>query len=285
MKKLYLVALIAIMGLSMVGCEDDCVTCNVANPVPATPQGVYSVTGDEAVYIYFNGIYETDVKEYWIYYSEEPTENYQHIATVPAESNPNLDLLIYEYVDDDVDNGTTYYYAVAAVDHANQVSELSAEAVFDTPRPDGVVTLFPNHLEPSTSGFNLETQTVVYDTSTIADVFVDVVEGTYFINVTAENIDIQDLGYTADFDEIGWAPGYGWSNLGFIELVPEHTYVIWTADDHFAKMRLLAINGSGSATFEWAYQTVESLPELAPPARPDHDSDYLSKEKQFSLVK
>jgi hypothetical protein len=291
-KNLFIIALIAFLSIGLVGCEDDdCVGCDAYDPAPATPQGVYSVTGDEAVYIYFNGIYDRDVEEYWVYFSFDPVDDYEVIAVVPARSNPDLDLLIYEYIDTDVANGTTYHYAVAAVDYAGQVSELSAEAVFDTPRPEGLVTLFPNSLQQSLSGFNLETQTVVYDTSSIADIFIDSVGGIHYINVTDDLIDIQDLGYTSDFDEIGWAPEYGWSELGWIELIPEHTYVIWTADDHFAKMRLLGINPSGSVAFQWAYQpstTDEGKFELAPPVdpeKPDHGTDYLTRDKPFSLLK
>ena len=286
MKKLFSIGFVVLMGLGFVGCSDD--DNPVYDPVPATPQGVYSVTGDEQVFVYWNGIYETDVKEYLVYRSLDAVTGYQVIATVAAQSNPNLDLLVYEYEDDNVNNGTTYYYAVASVDHAGQRSELSAENVFDTPRPQGTVVLFPNNIEPSLSGFNLETATQVYDTSAIADVYVDIFDGVYYLNVTDVNIDIQDMGYTSNFDEIGWSPEYGWSDLGYVELILGHTYVIWTADDHFAKMRMESINASNSVTFQWAYQTDQSNLELALPAnmtKPDHGSDYLRTGKDMTIVR
>jgi hypothetical protein len=286
MKKLFSIGFVVLVGLGLVGCSDD--DNPVYDPAPATPQGVYSVTGDEQVFVYWNGIYEQDVKEYLVYRSLDAVTGYQVIATVAAQSNPNLDLLVYEYEDDNVDNGTKYYYAIASVDRAGQRSELSAENVFDTPRPQGTVVLFPNSIEPSLSGFNLETATQVYDTSAIADVYVDIFDGVYYLNVTSVDIDIQDMGYTSSFDEIGWSPEYGWSDLGYVELILGHTYVIWTADDHFAKMRMESVNASNSVTFQWAYQTAQGILELAPPAnmtKPDHGPDYLRDGKDMTLVR
>ena len=286
MKKLFSIGFVVLMGLGFVGCNDD--DNPVFDPVPATPQGVYSVTGDQEVYVYWNSIYERDVKEYRVYRSLDAVTGYQAIGTVAAENNPNLDLLVYEYVDDNVDNGTTYYYAVASVDHAGQRSELSAENVFDTPRPQGTVVLFPNNIEPSLSGFNLETATQVYDTSAIADVYVDIFDGVYYLNVTDVNIDIQDMGFTSNFDEIGYSPEYGWSELGYVELILGHTYVIWTAEDHFAKMRMESINASNSVKFQWAYQTDQGNLELAPPVnmtKPQHGPDYLRAGKDMTILR
>ena len=42
------------------------------------------------------------------------------------------------YVDDDVRNGSTYFYAVSAYDYDGNESELSPEQVYDTPRPSGI---------------------------------------------------------------------------------------------------------------------------------------------------
>jgi hypothetical protein len=266
------------MLTALTGCNDD---DTVFDPRPATPQGVYSITRDDAVVVRFNGIYERDVAEYVVFRSLEPYDNYVAIGSVDAEDNPNLDLLIYTYIDDNVTNGVTYFYAVAAVDHAGQMSELSAENVFDTPRPEGTVTLWPNNLNAAQSGFNLETATVTYDTALIADVFVDIFDGVYYLNVTFANIDIQDMGFTSDFDEISFSPEEGWSVLGFVELVEGHTYVIWTAENHFAKMRVVNINPSGTVDFEWAYQVDEGNLELS---RPQHDTTYPQGDAKSMLL-
>jgi hypothetical protein len=268
--------LLALLALTVVGCEDD---DEVFDPVPATPQGVYSVTGDEVVWIYWNGIYESDVKEYVIYRSVQETTGYQAIGSVNAESNPNLNLLIYEYPDEAVTNGHTYYYALTAVDHAGQESELSAEMVFDTPRPQGQASIFPYEIDSTLAGFNLETGSNVLYRSLAADVWVDhdSIDGgvVRYLNARSNGVDIQDFGYTSSFDDISSAPDTGWSELGYVEIVLGHTYIIWTANNHFAKMRAVSFNGSGSITFQWAWQTDEGNPELAPGRRPVHAAEYL----------
>ena len=263
--------LLGLTAFSFVGCDDK---DEVWDPIPATPQGVYSITGDRVVWVYWNGIYERDVRQYIVYRSLNETTGYTEIARINAADNPNLDLLIYEYADQTANNGTTYYYAVASLDMAGQVSALSAENVFDTPRPEGTISIFPNALEADLSGFNFETASLVNWQSATADVFVDSVAGIFYLNAADINTDIQDLGFTDNFDEIGWAPDLGWSQLGFSELILGHTYVIWTADNHFAKMRALSSNASGSVTFQWAWQSVAGNPELAPV--PDDNTKKIS---------
>ncbi|MBD3257604.1 hypothetical protein GF377_04160, partial [candidate division GN15 bacterium] len=195
LRSLPLILLLSLLATAMIGCDDD---DEVWDPIPATPQGVYSITGDEVVWVYWNGIYERDVREYIVYRSLQPTTNYVETGRVAAVDNPDLDLLIYEFADVNVSNGQTYYYAVSAVDAAGQVSALSAEDVFDTPRPEGTVTLFPHQLDASLAGFNFASNQIVNYTSVAADVFVDSVGGTFYLNAdsTAPVADIQDMGYT-----------------------------------------------------------------------------------------
>jgi hypothetical protein len=285
MTRLFAVILM-IAALFLVGCDNDTDTILIEEDVvPATPQGVGSVTGDGMVYVLWNGIYEYDVDYYTVYRSLDAIEGYTAIAHVDAEPNPNLDLQLYTYPDATADNGETYWYAVTAVDYAGQESELSAENVFDTPRPDGVgVTLLPADIAPTASGFNLPAQLTVDWDSPAADIFVDrgyITDGgpdtTWipYINAginTTPVTDIQDLGYRDDFDEVGWAPEDGWSLLGYAEAIVGHVYVVWTSEDHFAKIWVTAISATGAVTFDWAYQTSTTelgRLELAP--RPPRD--------------
>lgn len=273
--------------LTFVGCDDD---NGIFNPVPAAPQGVFSITGDGAVYLYWYGPYEADIVEFIIWRSDEPVHNYSEIGRRPAEDNPRLDLIIYEYVDEgaEVRNGKTYYYAVSAVDAASQVSELSAEEVFDTPRPEGEVVLYDSVSAPGLSGWRFSSYKRV-DPS-LADVIVDTVGGIFYLNAGNENTDLQDMGYTETFDDIGWAPQNGWSENGWAEIIQGHTYVIWTDDFRFAKMRVESIHyNDGFVLFRWAYQTAPDNPELAP--RPDglekpvHGSGYLRKDNKSTTMK
>jgi hypothetical protein len=284
MKKLLIATLILGTALLMAACNEN------DNPVypqhePLTPQGIYSITGNHAVYVYFNGVYDTDVSEYLVYRSYTPDNGYAVVGHVAAESNPYLDLLIYEYVDQGLTNGTTYYYAVASVDNEGRVSELSAENVYDTPRPEGTSTVFPMEIEPTLSGYSLAAAARVSYDSPAADIYIDQVTGVDYINVGNAETDIMDMGYTKSFDEISVSPSIsvdsGWSAVGYYEVVPGHTYVIWTSDNHFAKVRIDQINGSGSIGFHWAYQTDTGNPELVAPQggwkRPYHSPDFLKK--------
>jgi len=284
----FLTIVLVLNSLILLGCDEDdsSVTPTPIDKVPTTPQGVFSITGDHTVYVYWNGIYETDVHHYVVYRSLQATTGYVAISTVAAEPNPDLDLLIYEYVDNLAQNGVKYWYAVTAVDNAGQESELSAEEVFDTPRPEGSATVLPKDIAPTAAGFNLATHQTVGWNSTAADIWVDrlvdTIDNVIYMDVylnagdsTDGQTDIQDFGYTESFDAIGWAPTDGWSQLGYAEAIVGHTYIVWTWDDHYAKVRITGISPSGAVSFQWAYQTVESSLELAPPVRPLRDNDGL----------
>lgn len=277
---------IAILSLTMifVGCEEKN-NVVVIDEVPAAPQNVFSITGDHKIFLYWNGPYEADIDEYIIWRSNDPVDNYVEIGSVNAVSNPNLDLLIYEYVDYSAVNGHTYYYAVSSVDLAGQVSELSAEDVFDTPRPEGDAEMFDSAFAPSNSAFIFSAGSVVPVSSLLADVFVDKVAGIFYINAVDDLTDIQDMGYTSpNFNDISWAPSDGWSENGWLEIIEGHTYVIWTRDGHFAKIRTYQLNNN-SVRFTWAYQTDFDNPELAPTLNPKpvHKSNYLNKSTGLSI--
>ena len=282
MKKLILISVLAILGIGLVGCEDDNNT--IISYEPAAPQGVYSITGDHAVYLYWNGIYDSNVRQYIVYRSLTAQTGYLEIGSVQAESNPNQDLLIYEYIDNAVSNGTTYYYAVSAVNSDGRESELSAEEVFDTPRPDGIVTLFPTNVAPELAGFNFEAALTVADNSPLADIFIDMTADIYYVNAADSLTDIMDMGYTSSFDDISFSPStsvnVGWAELPWVELVIGHTYIVWTRDNHFAKLRPELVNLSGSVRFQWAWQIDPGNPELVPAlnlTRPEHSTDYAAK--------
>ena len=265
MKTTLFTIIIMLSALFMVGCESDPAEVLIIDEIPAAPQGVTSVTGDEAVYIYWNGPYEDDIASYTIYRSFNAMTGYTLIGVVNVLSNPNLDLITYEYIDNSVVNGETYYYAVSSVDDAGQESELSAEDVFDTPRPEGTVTLFDMAYDPNASGFILDTVTarVAFD-NPLADIYVDSDVNAFYLNTTFLGVDIQDMGYQISFDSISVAPLEGWSNNGWVELIIGHTYVVWDDDFFYAKLRVESF-GLNSVNFRWAFQLDADNPELVQP--------------------
>ncbi len=253
-------------GALFISCEnycDDCRVVAVDDTPPDAPQGVYSVTGDHAVYLYWLDSPEKDLSHYWVWRGEEAIDGpYERMQKV------------YEnhYTDRSVVNGRTYYYAVTAVDiHGNESSELSREDVFDTPRPAGSgVVLHDFHVHPEVSGFDFRNAQVRNKDNSLTDIYFEYdpnydaffVWATYF---DESQTDIQDYGYTENLDELDWAPSDGWSRVGWLEAIPGHSYYVWTADDHYAKFRIDEMNYSGrTVTISWAYQTVQSYPELMP---------------------
>lgn len=276
MKKIALTILSAALILGLVGCDDN--DNVVYNARPAAPQGVFSITGDHAVYLYWYGPYESDIREYRIYRSLDPVNNYSKVGRRDADENGNLDLIIYEYIDNSANNGTTYYYAVTSVDGSGQESDLSAENVFDTPRPEGNDIVIDANIDASRSGFSLALDSVVAWDSPLADFWVDAYEDVFFLNKGRDFTDFQDMGWQDSFDNVTWAPTDGWVYGDYIELLPGHTYVIWTAESNYAKIHVNNLT-STLAEFTWGYQTVPDNPELVvPKAEPTPSATATSKQ-------
>lgn len=282
LKKMLLIGSLLASLVLITGCEEDD-DIVIVDEVPATPQGVYSITGDGEVFLYWSGPYEADIDGYAIYRSFEENTGYVEIDYVPAIANPNLDLIYYEYVDDGALNGETYFYAVTTVDNIGQESELSAETVFDTPRPQGTATIYDMAIQPNQSGLLLDTiPAIVAFDNPFADIYIDSdVNGVLYINAANINVDLQDMGYTESIYDINWAPTMGWSENGWAELIEGHTYVIWDDDLFFAKIRV-DLKGSTGVSVTWAFQLVNDYPELVAgkysAQKPVHDDSYLQRE-------
>lgn len=282
-----LLSVVTILALSFSGCEEKIVEVDTA---PQPPQGVTSVTGDGQVIVHWSGPYEGDLDYYVIYRSLQATTGYIEIGQVNAQSNPSLDLIKYSFADNNPVNGTTYYYAVSSVDNAAQESELSAEEVFDTPRPDGSVQLYSIFVSAAQAGFDFSSQLRVDGNASSADIFVDDVinsnDTVFFLNARDTETDIQDLGYTDTFDDIGYAVENGWSTLGYCEVILGHTYLIWTRDFHFAKVRVTSYNKvTGTVNLDWAYQTAVDNLELAPPANGWKRPERTTGSKSITLLR
>nr|MBN2277728.1 fibronectin type III domain-containing protein [candidate division Zixibacteria bacterium] len=271
MKRL-LTSIIILSAVILTGCDDE--TVRYIDNTPAVPQGVYSITGDNAVYIYWLPVQDDDLDYYRVWWSPDD-DVYELMATTDDEY----------YIDTDVENGTTYYYAVSAVDRAGQESALSYETVFDTPRPEGTNLFMADfHQMPEDAGYDFSEETTLDYNDDNADVYLEYDDNleTFFLYVTDVTTDIQDVGYTYDFDEIGYAPDGGWSAVGWTEVIEGHTYIIWTRDNHFAKLRAYNFVGAAGVQFQWAYQTAEGNPELA---RPQHDDNYLKRTINGTIIK
>ncbi len=245
---------LAVAGLlGAAGCHDNN-TIVAPDPPPFTVEGVRSVTGDGLVTVSWRGNQETDIDYYKVYRNFAPTGTFTLIGTTAD----------IRYEDRNVANGTTYFYAVAAVDRAGQESpDLSYENVFDTPRPEGVdVTLSNADVNDVVSGWDFSAYTRRASADPNTDIFY-AASGGHFLVYTPVDTRIQDAGFVA-LRDVDYAPPSGWSADGVVEAIPGHSYIVLTRDNHYAKFEVVARDDAGM-NMDWAYQIDVDNPELARP--------------------
>lgn len=266
MKRVFL-SLLFLFGLSFIfiGCEERVYIFRPDHTPPSVPKGLYSITRDEAVWLFWEENDEEDFAEYWVYRAREGDEYYKRIARTK----------IAKYTDSYLRNGRTYFYAVSAVDYDGNESDLSE--TFDTPRPEGSDKVIHDYQKyPDVSGFDFSAGSVVSWKDPRADIFLEYDSDlrTYFLWGADEYIEIQDFGYTERFDDVNVAPDttIGWSNLRWVEAILNHSYIIWDRYyDNYAKLRITKFVRGYGILFDWAYQIDEGNPELAP--RPAHEEN------------
>jgi len=240
-------------SMLFVGCENQ-----IDSTPPPAPQGIRTISLDHAVEIRWLPSQAEDVKGYNVWVSDQYNGHYQLISSTSATS----------LVDHGAANGTTYYYAVSAYDYDENESELSKEVVYDTPRPEGFgVVLSDTSTSRNISGYGFARYNVLncYDINT--DIFFVNVRGRLVLQVWSDT-DIEDMGFTSSLDDISESPTEGWAPSKSVEVIAGHTYVIWTVDDHYAKVRVQNVSAS-RLVFDWAYQTAKGNIELkmAQPSR------------------
>jgi hypothetical protein len=213
---------------------------------PAAPKNIYVFNGDRRVDIEWDRNREGDLAGYNIYYSYSYDGKYTLIGS--TERN--------YFADYDVINGNKFYYAVTAYDFNGNESKLSNDAVYAVPRPEGFSQSIFDYLRfPDNSGYSFRKYRVVPFDSDLADFFFENFRGEFWLDVWDDS-DIQDMGPTNDIYDIPFAPAGGWSPYKDAEAIPGHTYVIWTWDNHYAKIRIKSITRD-RVVFDWAFQLVE----------------------------
>jgi hypothetical protein len=137
--------------------------------------------------------------------------------------------------------------------------------------------MYDHFYKPSLSGFDFSQQKVLDWQEDSTDIYLEYDDDpdleTFFLCVANNQTDIQDFGYTDGLDDVDWSPLEGWSKVGWVEVIQGHSYIVWTSDDHYAKLRVGEIVGDTKIYFDWAYQIDPGNQELAP--RPDHGDNYL----------
>ncbi len=252
----------------LAGCYDDTVSPRDGVP-PAAPRGLFSVTGDTEATLHWVENTEADLAGYRVYESpcaSGPGCPYDLVGITSGTS----------FTVDQLTNGQTRYFAVAAVDHAGNESDLSYEDVFDTPRPEGSGLLLNNYAESaSASGYDFSAFVTRAWDHPETDVFYGFNGTVHQMFVPDFATNIQDAGYASSLDAVDFAPTAGWSPTGTVELITGHCYVVWLRDDHYAKFRVVQIRPGTSSTparvvLDWAYQTDPGNRELKQqPVSPD----------------
>lgn len=218
---------------------------------PGPPTGVVVLNGDYRVDIYWDDNRESDLAGYNVFYSYSYDGKYTLIGSSSYNS----------FIDYDAVNGETYYYAVTAYDYNGNESDLSRDVVYATPRPEGFnQAIFDYRRFPNNSGYSFSLYSVVSYDSIDVDFFFENFEGYFYLNVW-DDTDIQDMGPTVDIYDIPTAPITGWSTTKDAVAVEGHTYVIWTWNNHFAKIRISSIT-SERMVFDWTYQLAEGNRQL-----------------------
>ncbi|OGU54410.1 MAG: hypothetical protein A2V66_00110 [Ignavibacteria bacterium RBG_13_36_8] len=224
---------------------------------PSPPQNVWTITGDNRVDIFWDYNRESDVAGYNVYYNY----TYEGRYTLLGSTIDNY------FIDYGAENGVTYYYGIAAYDYNGNESELSYDVVYDTPRPEGFnQAVFDYTRYPSTSGYCFNEYLVTSFDDLATDFFFENYDGVFYLNVW-DDTDIQDMGATNDIYDVtyapltGWVPLYNGDNVKYTEAIVGRTYVIWTWDNHFAKIRIKHITNE-RMVFDWAYQIADGNREL-----------------------
>ncbi|KAA3612138.1 MAG: hypothetical protein DWQ05_19240 [Calditrichaeota bacterium] len=221
---------------------------------PAVPRGVESITGDEVVFLSWYPNDESDLAGYGVFRSFYENEGYELLATTQSPHYDDLDVL----------NGQTYFYAVTAYDFSDNESDLSYDLVFDTPRPEGAgARMYDQNRFADISAYDFSNYSIQDFRDGSSDICFEYhqTSGGLYINTLRQDTQIQDYGYTETFDDVSYAPEFGWSKLGFVEAILGHTYLIWTSDNHFAKIRITDLN-SDLVQFDWGYQIDPGNPEV-----------------------
>jgi len=242
MKKIY--SLIVLTIFLFAGCDHNFYEYD-DNP-PSAPRNIYVLNGDERVDLEWDANRENDIAGYNVYFSWSYDGEYSLIGSTD-----------YNYfIDYDAVNGNKYYYAVTAYDYNGNESELSYDVIYAVPRPEGYNQSIFDYLRfPDNSGYSFKKYLVVPYDNDLADFFFENYNGEFYLDVW-DDTDIQDMGPTYDIYDIPEAPLDGWSEYKDEPAVVGHTYVFWTWDNHFAKVRIKSISRD-RVVFDWAYQMVE----------------------------
>lgn len=117
-------------------------------------------------------------------------------------------------------------------------------------------------VDSKNSGFSFANGEVVGYNSRACDIYFEYDRrlNSWYLHNGRDLTDIQDAGYIEDLDYVSAAPNDGWASWGYMEIALGHVYFVWTADDHYAALRIGSIpdESESGIEFDWKYQTIGS---------------------------
>jgi hypothetical protein len=233
--------------MSFIGCDDHHHITGPDRTPPLAPTGVEASNGDGNVLISWLANREQGVAGYNVYRMSSYNGKPYFIGTTTGTS----------YLDKNVQNGVVYYYGVTAYDYNNLESDMSVENAYGVPRPQDLnQVIYDFNKYPDNAGFSFSTySTVAFDAKNCDFYYdMDTTVNRPYIDVYSDS-KIKDMGLTTDIYDITYAPLTGYSTTSDAPCVANHTYVINTFDNHYAKIRVSSVSAS-SITFDWAFQLI-----------------------------
>lgn len=283
MRTILALFVVALSLMLIWGCEETVTKIQTVEKSELNPPlGLRSITGDGQVTLrWFASNYEEDFGGYLVY---QATGNYHQVAPeeLPAAfaaietlevfggSPPTVHTVV------GLTNGTTYSFALTAVDEGLTKESYPSNIVADTPRPYGTAKIYQQEAD-SLSGFDFSEETRVSYTDSECDIFLDVytiADNLHFsltspdqANPSLRTTEIQDLGYTDSFDDMDISPEDGWDPDYSVDVLnmQGHIFALKTEDNNYVKLRVLATGGTHPdqwVQFEYGYQGVPGDPNF-----------------------
>lgn len=283
MRTILALVVVALSLMLIWGCEETVTEIKTVERSELNPPlGLRSITGDGHVTLrWYVSNYEEDFGGYLVY---QATGDYHQVAPeqLPAAFTAVETLWAFggspdtEYTVLGLTNGTTYSFALAAIDEDLTKESYPSNIVADTPRPYGTATIYQQESD-NYSGFDFSEEIAVSYTDADCDIFLDVytIAGNLHYSLTSPDqaiatlrtTEIQDLGYTDSFDDIDISPEDGWDPDYSVDVLDMagHTFALKTEDDNYVKLRVLGTGGADPdqwVQFEYGYQSVPSDPNF-----------------------
>lgn len=137
-KRRFLIAALCLLAVGLTACDSGGSNGSTPTPEPgedttppSAPSGLSSVFGDQEISLSWSSVSAPDLGGYNVYRSTSSISDVSGMS--PA--NGSTPLGESSYMDKDVENGTTYYYRITAVDESENESDASNETEV-TPFPD-----------------------------------------------------------------------------------------------------------------------------------------------------